>query len=107
VQTREQIGESLRHDSLVHSVTWSPDDKYIATVDYAVHIWKKEWNWSNWPIRDNSEDSNNLLKQLLMIRVARGISLTPGIIASLQPIYDQLPASAQEWIDARISAWRH
>ena len=111
-RTNEQVGEPFRHDDSVDSVAFSPDGKYFATVSghNTARIWHQEWNWSNWPISYHGEDTDyngNLLKQLLMIRVAREIPLTPGVRTSLQPIYDQLPASAQEWIDAKNPAWHH
>jgi len=41
VNTREMVGDPLRHDDIVYSVSWSPDGRYIASGswDRTVRIW--------------------------------------------------------------------
>ena len=100
VETHNQIGVPLRHNGSVLSVAFLPNGKLLAKeARGSIHVWGQKWDWPNWPFDYNGDfDYNgNLLKQLLMLKILRGLPLNHADME----IYAQLPEYAKRWVENR------
>ena len=94
-ETRELAYTLEGHTETVNSAVFSPDGQHVATgsSDNTARIWRQEWNWDT---SVTANDQNNLLRKLLMLKVARNQELTPAEVNDLLPM---LPESARAWVD--------